>query len=61
MFRIFDYLHFYNPICSFIYFLEFFKQFLNGDLKNTEIDKVLSVVQQLNKLGQGEVFIQLVH
>ncbi|KAI4498081.1 hypothetical protein M0802_006905 [Mischocyttarus mexicanus] len=32
---------------------EFFKQFLNGDLKNTEIDKVLSVVQQLNKLGQA--------
>ncbi|KAL2750038.1 conserved oligomeric Golgi complex subunit 5 [Vespula maculifrons] len=34
---------------------EFFKQFLNGDLKNTEIDKVLSVVQQLNKLGQGAI------
>lgn len=32
---------------------EFFKQFLGGETKQTNFNKVLSVAQQLNKLGQA--------
>ncbi|KAG7197156.1 hypothetical protein KM043_007239 [Ampulex compressa] len=32
---------------------EFFKQFLDGDIKKTDVAQLLSVAQQLNKLGQA--------
>jgi len=34
--------------------LEFFKQLLDTDSKKTDISSLLSVAQQLNKLGQGK-------
>jgi len=40
---------------------EFFKQLLDGDSKKTDVSPLLSVAQQLNKLGQGKVQIALCH
>lgn len=36
------------------FFLEFFKQLLDADSKKTGVGQLLSVAQQLNKLGQGK-------
>lgn len=36
------------------YFVEFFKQFFDGDCKKADVSQVLSVAQQINKLGQGK-------
>lgn len=36
---------------------EFFKQLLDVDSKKTDVSQLLSVAQQLNKLGQGKVQI----
>lgn len=33
---------------------EFFKQFSDGESKKGNITQMLSVAQQINKLGQGE-------
>lgn len=38
---------------------EFFKQLLDADSKKTDVNSLLSVAQQLNKLGQGSVQIIL--
>lgn len=46
-----------NKIC--INFTEFFKQFLTADSKKSDIGQLLSVAQQLNKLGQGKIRIVL--
>lgn len=46
-------------ICIKAFFLsiclsEFFKQFSDGESKKGDIKQMLSVAQQINKLGQGE-------
>jgi len=40
---------------------EFFKQLLDIDSKKTDVSQLLSVAQQLNKLGQGKIQIALYH
>lgn len=37
-----------------ICFSEFFKQFSDGESKKGDISQMLSVAQQINKLGQGK-------
>lgn len=52
-----------NLYCLYIYitneiyinFTEFFKQLLTADSKKSDITPLLSVAQQLNKLGQGKI------
>lgn len=44
---------------KFINFTEFFKQLLTADSKKADISPLLSVAQQLNKLGQGKIKIVL--
>lgn len=56
-----------NLCCVYIYianeiyinFTEFFKQLLTADSKKSDISPLLSVAQQLNKLGQGKIQIIL--
>lgn len=43
-----------NNIFVNLYFAEFFKQFFGGECKKADISQVLSVAQQINKLGQGK-------
>lgn len=51
----------YYTLMRYIYinFIEFFKQLLTADCKKADISPLLSVAQQLNKLGQGKILIIL--
>lgn len=45
----------YEYLMKYISISEFFKQLLDADFKKTDVvEPLLSVAQQLNKLGQGK-------
>lgn len=43
-----------NILLSVNIFSDFFKQFFNDESKMNDINQMLSVAQQINKLGQGK-------